>query len=470
MPALVVAALAFLAAALACAIAARGRRPRLGTLVRRPRAWRAALVAGSVAALVAYALAPRAQGAVGHAALGVVLLAALLFAGAYVVWMGADGGGRVARALDVVTFNALATVVLLELALRVYAPRSRHPLLVPEAVTGLDLAQDVHLRAAVNRFVPAYGVRANSDGFRDEEFVRPKPDGVFRVVALADSFGIGYAVPLTHHHLVLLEDELASVLAAPAGVEVCNLGISAIGPGHYLAALESFGLELEPDLVVAYLFLGNDFPEAPATPFASRWDWLFVHRIATRIARVRKSRAVRELAAERRQRPPWELETEATPWVDDVSLEVPTLPPEEFEAIERQRASVFSVETGESYYEPAIGYLERMHRVAQHATGRPLVVVAIPDELQVDDELRATIAAQVPFELDLEQPNRHLARRLAELGIVLVDLLEPLRAGQRELGRVYHLRDTHWNARGHRIAAESLARALAAHRERLDLP
>jgi hypothetical protein len=42
----------------------------------------------------------------------------------------------------------------------------------------------------------------------------------------------------------------------------------------------------------------------------------------------------------------------------------------------------------------------------------------------------------------------------------VLDLLPARRAAARE-ARTYHLRDTHWNAHGNRVAARELARALA---------
>jgi hypothetical protein len=51
----------------------------------------------------------------------------------------------------------------------------------------------------------------------------------------------------------------------------------------------------------------------------------------------------------------------------------------------------------------------------------------------------------------------------------VLDLLPALRAAERE-SRTYHLRDTHWNAHGNRVAGRELARALLAYAEATDAP
>jgi hypothetical protein len=62
-----------------------------------------------------------------------------------------------------------------------------------------------------------------------------------------------------------------------------------------------------------------------------------------------------------------------------------------------------------------------------------------------------------PSAHDREFPQRAIARFCTARGIRFLDLLPALRRGEAE-GRTYHLRDTHWNARGNRIAGELIGR------------
>ena len=60
-----------------------------------------------------------------------------------------------------------------------------------------------------------------------------------------------------------------------------------------------------------------------------------------------------------------------------------------------------------------------------------------------------------PLDYDRDHPQKAIARVCTARGIRFLDLLPALRRGDAE-GRTYHLRDTHWNARGNRIAGESI--------------
>src|SRR5262249_3354885 len=94
-------------------------------------------------------------------------------------------------------------------------------------------------------------VRTNAAGFRGGPLPGPKPPGVFRIVALGDSFTFGFGV----REGQAWPARLAKVLGTRTGraVEVVNLGIPGTGPRDYLWHLAHTGLALGPDLVVVGL-------------------------------------------------------------------------------------------------------------------------------------------------------------------------------------------------------------------------
>ena len=68
-----------------------------------------------------------------------------------------------------------------------------------------------------------------------------------------------------------------------------------------------------------------------------------------------------------------------------------------------------------------------------------------------------------PDDYDRDFPQAAMVSHCRERGIEVLDLLPLLRAHLRTGGdRPYHLRDTHWNAVGNRVAGEALGRRLAA--------
>jgi alginate O-acetyltransferase complex protein AlgJ len=86
------------------------------------------------------------------------------------------------------------------------------------------------------------------------------------------------------------------------------------------------------------------------------------------------------------------------------------------------------------------------------ARGILLVIALVPDKARVHAE--ALRGGEIPA----EHPRRYgqALSFLRSRDVTTVDLLTPLARGARE-GPVYYRTDTHWNARGARIAASSIA-------------
>lgn len=93
--------------------------------------------------------------------------------------------------------------------------------------------------------------RTNSHGFRGEETTRAKPDGIFRIVGIGDSFTFGTGVRA--------EDTFLSELQRRAGdgVEVLNFGVMAYDTEAEVNLLRFEAVHFEPDVVVICLFLND---------------------------------------------------------------------------------------------------------------------------------------------------------------------------------------------------------------------
>lgn len=91
----------------------------------------------------------------------------------------------------------------------------------------------------------------NSWGMRDRERT-PAKDPAYRAraVVIGDSF---VEASFARRSLP------ASVEAELGGVEAVNLGISATGPPSYYYRLRDVGLKLAPDVVLLFVYMGNDF-------------------------------------------------------------------------------------------------------------------------------------------------------------------------------------------------------------------
>lgn len=106
----------------------------------------------------------------------------------------------------------------------------------------------------------SYRARTNSDGFRDEEFVRERTPGTLRVLVLGDSFIYGTGVAAEDSIPVLLESSLSARVGRP--VEVYNLGIPGTDTYDYLRRARRFS-DYRPDLVLYALYVDNDIEPSP---------------------------------------------------------------------------------------------------------------------------------------------------------------------------------------------------------------
>ena len=99
--------------------------------------------------------------------------------------------------------------------------------------------------------------RHNSFGFRDVEHTPTKPQGVFRILALGDSFTYGLGVSLEDSFLYRLEAELNSRSGDHPRIEIIKAGIPRYFPETERLLLEHYGVSYSPDLVLVG-FVPND--------------------------------------------------------------------------------------------------------------------------------------------------------------------------------------------------------------------
>lgn len=103
-------------------------------------------------------------------------------------------------------------------------------------------------------------VKINSKGLRDDEYTYKKPNGVYRVLVLGDSFALGWGVPLEKTFPKVLEQRLHEINKAEAKyrqVEVLNAGIGNYNTVQELAFLRLEGLKYDPDEILLAYYLND---------------------------------------------------------------------------------------------------------------------------------------------------------------------------------------------------------------------
>lgn len=108
----------------------------------------------------------------------------------------------------------------------------------------------------------------NSLGYREREVTMPKPEGVYRIVMLGDSFGYGQGIPVETRFSNILERELnaAQPDASASTFEVLNFSSPGSTTKDQIQLLQEVVLPLEPDFVLVQ-WLPNDFEDQTA-----RWQ------------------------------------------------------------------------------------------------------------------------------------------------------------------------------------------------------
>ncbi|MBX2998172.1 MAG: SGNH/GDSL hydrolase family protein [Caldilineaceae bacterium] len=129
---------------------------------------------------------------------------------------------------------------------------------VPDATTGWALQPNTSGRSYNPLYEYDVSVAINSRGLRAYEFIDyAKPDDVYRVIVLGDSFVEAMQVELQDS----FPQQLGSQIAAATGqrVEVLNAGVGGWGNDQQLLWLKEEGYKYSPDLIVLAVYPRNDF-------------------------------------------------------------------------------------------------------------------------------------------------------------------------------------------------------------------
>ncbi len=400
-------------------------------------------------------------------------------------WVPKVAASRLLRVLDLVLFNLCLAAVLAEGALRIVALVSPSPLLAQDDVRALDLirAQAAQQRPGELRF----GFPFNAQRHYDTDFAAPGAFGR-RIASIGDSFSVG-VVPHYFHFTTVIERQLD-------GVDVENFGYPGIGPYEYLhllrrdvlprAGVPRAGVTRDLDLIAVNVFVGNDLTEAKRFKLEHRalrlWldrDNVLLYTLPRRLMLLRQARLadasggtvktpIGGIAGESRDgllTTP-EAMIEAYPWLADSTLEQPSFPlPGVYLHIESERA-LAACDPQNTDPAALFATLREMKRLAGQT---PFAVHLLPDDFQVDDELwREILEHTGRTDLIRDLPQQLIIPWLDAAGIPYLDLLPIFRqqCGDHHGGRhCYHRWDSHFNARGNRVAGEAMARFLAPIRE-----
>lgn len=95
-------------------------------------------------------------------------------------------------------------------------------------------------------------VTVNSQGWPDMEHNLVKPEGIYRILILGDSFVENFQVPFEKRFFRKLQDKLGNK------VEIIAIGRGNTGTAQEYLILKEYGLKYKPDLVIQMFLTAND--------------------------------------------------------------------------------------------------------------------------------------------------------------------------------------------------------------------
>jgi hypothetical protein len=159
-----------------------------------------------------------------------------------------------------------AELAVLEAGLRWYGGSEASPgfqsIFMNDPAVGHRLKPNARTTYSTVEFTTELAI--NAQGVRDDEPIGPKAAGERRVLVLGDSMVLAVQVPLAQTFVERLETRL-NAQALGDGVakwRVINGGVQGYGPVNEWLFFDRVAAAFEPDLVVQFVFVGNDAIEA----------------------------------------------------------------------------------------------------------------------------------------------------------------------------------------------------------------
>jgi len=390
---------------------------------------------------------------------------ALLASGAFLLWslfallrphaLSSLKRSRYCGAVRILLVNVLVFIIVGEIALRT----------MDQALASYGLFGGKQTPAHLKPHMAVLGSigRSNSQGFRDRERVVERGSVRFRALAIGDSQTYGAGVTYDETFSALLESRLRGTEPT---AEVLNLGVPGWEPPEELHLLTVYGRQFHPDVVLMGFYVGNDVIRRRGAyweqPIVVAGQSYYVHATGNRIHDLMSPDRwflyhhmnyvirIGTLSFDR-----WR---QAAVQESDHGITLRTRQGYLQELDER--TDIYLVEEPDEIrlqWEKTLRTLAGFKQVTEERGGR-LILVLVPDHVQVDERLRGEFLAargQAPSRFDFELPQRRLKEWGRANGVTTVDLLPAFR-GATQVEPLYFETDLHLTVAGHRCVANGL--------------
>lgn len=291
-----------------------------------------------------------------------------------------------------------------------------------------------------------FEVKYDKNGFRNEEDLTS-----VEIAVIGDSYVESPMMPASQ----LATAKLSRLMRMP----VANLGQSGYGPQQELVVLKRYAFPLHPKTIIWMFYEGNDLLNARdyadmvsllrsnSDSLDSFWDRAFTKNVLSWLMRSFKECVPN----------PREKSQSARATVRDREGKEHSL------YINKERSHSVNLTKQEiEDLQTTISVIEEAYRLVQHEGVRFMVVFA-PHTLRVyHNTANFHRIDGGKFRWDLNDLPERFRQMVAEISpeIEYVDLTPSLQLAARESTLVFLPDDTHWTSEGHRVVAETLAKAL----------
>jgi lysophospholipase L1-like esterase len=353
-----------------------------------------------------------------------------------------------ARRFLLLVVIAAAQFAVFEIALRTWGHSEAAPafqsLFMPDPIVGYRLRPNARTRFATAEFDTEIAI--NAQGVRDARDIGAKPAGERRIVVLGDSLVLSVQVDEHQTFCHLLEKRL-NQRGGPYTYRVINAGVQGYGPVEELLFFREVVQQLDPDLVIETIFVGNDAEDAVGSASklkggTRRATEVLSDSIVARLRRVVRRSMVLQVLRLR----VISVTDRLTNW-----LSPPEAPLQSYAAKPAARIS--------RGLEIARDCVDRIAQEAA-AAGAQTMIMLMPARFQVDDgdygRLRQ-IVHELGGELVRDAASTRFDRALAPLPLPRFDALPALRAALPGPD-LFFQQTVHLTPRGHEIVAAALER------------
>lgn len=317
-------------------------------------------------------------------------------------------------------------------------------------------------------------VEINSDGLRDREYPKEKPDDTIRIAILGDSFAEALQVDADETFWAIMERNLANCPSLKGRkVEAINFGVTNYGTAQQLLMLRQKVWDYDPDIVLLAVFTGNDIADN-SRELDNRNRPYFVYQDGELVADMSFRTPDKTI-------PPYGLsriEDMFPDWLTRHSRILQLAKKVELgnrnRQLEEHRQYIYS----KLYREPddpawinawnvTEGLMTLMHKEVTEK-GSDFMVVTLTNEVQVNPnrEFRRGFRGENNIEGDLFYPDRRIKALGDRVGFPVLNLVQDMQAYAQENQVCLHGFDNallcggHWNAEGHRLAGQLIAPAV----------